>query len=127
MDKFPINEGGPSPEKITEEQLVAFARERPLRDPEVEKMLIQWLIETDVLADREVKVTAIDRIDVAIKHSVMKYRSGFLSKEEVLQELEQAGGCLASEHTDTKRSRAELSQLMYDIEDGVFDVVKKDK
>ena len=124
MDKFPTNEAGPSTEKITEEALVSCAREKPLRDSEVDKMLVQWLVETDVSADPEVKVTAIERIDVAIKHSVMKYRLGFLSKEEVMQELEQSGSCLASEHADTKKQHAELSQLMYNIEDGVIDVVK---
>ena len=51
---------------------------------------------------------------------------GFLSREEVLGELEQAGGCLASEYVDTKESCAELSQLMNDIEDDVYDVVKKE-
>ena len=54
----------------------------------------------------------------------MKFKLGFLSKGEVLQELEQAGGCLASEHSDTKKQHAELSQIMYDIEGSVIDVVE---
>jgi hypothetical protein len=87
-------------------------------------MLIRWLRETDV--PNESGVNALDCVSVAIKHSVMKYRLGFLPKEEVLRELEQAGSCLASEHVDTKKQHAELSQLMYDIEDGVIDVVEKE-
>jgi len=124
MDKFPTNEGGPSSEKITEERLIYLAKEKPLRDPKVEEMLIRWLKETDV--PNESGVNSFDCIDVAIKHSVMKYRLGFLSKGEVMQELEQAGACLASEHADTKKQHTELSQLMYDIEDGAIDVVKKE-
>jgi hypothetical protein len=110
------------PEKITEEALISLAKEKPLRDPEVEEMLIRWLKETDV--SNESGVNSIDCIDAAIKHSVMKYRLSFLSKEEVMQELEQAGGCLASEHADTKKQHAQLSQLMYDIEDGLICVVE---
>jgi len=124
MDEFPINEGKPFSEKITEEVLISLAKEKSLRDPEVEEMLIRWLKETDV--PNESGVNSIDCIDVAIKHSVMKYRLGFLSKEEVMKELEQAGGCLSSEHGDTKKQHVQLSQLMYDIEDGVIDVVKKE-
>jgi heat shock protein HspQ len=122
MEKIPSNETEPSPEWITEAALISFAKERPLRDPEVEEMLIRWLKETGV--PNESGVNAIDCIDAAIKHSVMKYRLGFLSKEEALQELEQAGGCLASERSDTKVQHLELSQLMYDIEDGVIVVVR---
>ena len=120
MDKFPTNEA--CREKITEEQLISLAKEKPLCDSEVEEMLIRWLKETDV--PNESGVNSIDCIDAAIKHSVMKYRLGFLSNEEVVQELEQAGGCLASEHGDTKKQHAQLSQLMYDIEDGVICVVE---
>jgi hypothetical protein len=126
MDKFSKNESEPSPEKITEEVLISLAKEKPLRDPEVEKMFIQWLIETDVSGDPKEKVTAIDRIDAAIKHSAMKYRLGFISREEVLQELQQAGDCLASEYVDTKELHAELSQLMYDIEDDIFEVIGRE-
>jgi hypothetical protein len=124
MDKFPTNEGGSNLEKANEERLISLAKEKPLEDPEVREMLIRWLKETDV--PNESGVNASDCISVAIKHSVMKYRLGFLSKEEVMQELEQAGSCLASEHADTKKQHAELSQLMYDIEDGVIEVVEKE-
>ena len=126
MDEFPTNERRPSPEKITDEGLVAFAKEKPLRDPEVEKMLVQWLEDTRISEVERVNVFSVDLVMVAIKQSAMKYRLGFLSREEVLGELEQAGGCLASEYVDTKESCAELSQLMNDIEDDVYDVVKKE-
>ena len=123
MEKFPTNEGESNLEKVTEEALISLAKERPLKDPVVEKMLIQWLEDTRISERERENVPSVNLVEVAIKHSVMKYRLGFLSKDEVMLELEQAGGCLASERIDTKKQHAELSQIMYDIEDGVIDVV----
>ena len=122
MKNFPVNNSELNPEKITEEKLLSLAIEKPLRDPDVEKLLIQWLEETRI--PENIDSRSVDRISVTITHSAMKYRLGFLSKEEVFQELEQAGGCLASEYVDTKELHNKLSQLMYDIEYGVFGVIE---
>ncbi len=48
MDKFPSNEAEPNSEKVTEDRLVSLAQERPLRDPEVEEILM-YDIEDDVI------------------------------------------------------------------------------
>ena len=124
MENFLTDKNESISEKITEATLISLAKERPLCDPEVEELLVRWLKETDV--PNESGVNALDCISVAIKHSVMKYQLGFLSKEEALQELEQVGGCLASEHGDTKKQHVELSQLMYDIEDEAIRVVEQE-
>ena len=118
----PIESIDNNPEKITSEQLISFAKEKPSQSLEVRKMLIQWLEQTSV--PESARAESVEYVDVAIMHSVMKYRLGFLTKEEVLQELEEAGGILASEYIDTSELHNKLSQLMYAIEDGAFEVIK---
>src|SRR5687767_3594833 len=119
INKIPdFSEG---PERVDREKLIELAREKPLRDPEVEKMFKQWLEETCIPETPD--TPSVDYIEVAIMHAVMKYRLGFMSKEEVLEELEQAGGLLASEPGDTTELHNELSQLLYAIEDDTFDVI----
>lgn len=124
MEKISINqiESQESDQnKITREQLVSFAKEKPRQDLEVKKMLIKWLEQTSIPENSTAE--SVKYIEVAIMHSAMKYRLGFISKEEVLEELEQAGEMLASEYVDTSELHNRLSQLMYSIEDNLFDIV----
>ncbi len=54
-------------------------------------------------------------------HAVMKYRLGFLSREEVLDELEEIGHALASERGDRAESMCQAwSELVSDIKGGTF-------
>jgi hypothetical protein len=95
MEKFPTNpieSEEKEPEKISRERLIAFAKEKPPQDPEVREMLMQWLEQTRIPESSSAE--SVEFIDVAIMHSAMKYRLGFITKEEVLQELEEAGGML---------------------------------
>jgi hypothetical protein len=122
MEKFPTNpieSEEKEPEKISRERLIAFAKEKPPQDPEVREMLMQWLEQTRIPESSSAE--SVEFIDVAIMHSAMKYRLGFITKEEVLQELEEAGGMLASEYSDTSELHNKLSQLMYSIEDDTFE------
>ena len=121
MEQLTTNE---NLENITKEKLISFAEEKPPRDPEVEKMLLQWLDETRI---QESQTTpSMDYLNISIMHSAMKYRLGFLSKEEVLQELEDVRIAMTAEKMTSKPAEVlydELSQLMYDIEDDVFDKI----
>ena len=107
-------------ENISEAALVDFAREKPLGDPEVRDMLIQWMLETE--APESPDTPSSEFVQVAIEHSLMKYRLGFISKEEALEELAESGDALASEGESTK----DLSGVMDKIEDGVFEIIKKE-
>ncbi|MES3004874.1 MAG: hypothetical protein V4690_02030 [Patescibacteria group bacterium] len=99
-------ENQPNLEKVDRDVLVAFATERPPRDPEVQAMLVKWIEETSI-AETAGALPA-EYADAAIMHSIMKYRLGFISTEEVVQELEQVGMGL-TEATD------EYSLDLYDM------------
>jgi hypothetical protein len=121
MEEFPINQtelAEKGMEKISREKLIDFAKEKPPQDPEVREMLLRWLEQTSIPEGSSAE--SVEFIDVAIMQSTMKYRLGFLTKEEVLLELEEAGGMLASEYSDTTELHNKLSQLMYSIEDDTF-------
>ena len=76
-----------SSEKITREKLISFAKEKPPQDPELREMLLKWIEETSLPGPNEKDFLGIEYPDVAIMHSAMKYRLGFLTKKEVLDEL----------------------------------------
>jgi hypothetical protein len=120
----PIESRENDSQKIESEQLIALAKEKAPGDPEVREMLIKWLEQTRVPEGSQAE--SIEYIDVSIMHSAMKYRLGFISKEEVLEELELAGGLLAGEYPNenTKELHRRLSQLLYAIEDDTFELIK---
>ncbi len=108
---------------IDREQLIALAEESPLQDPAVKEMLMSWMEETKVT---DPEALSIEYVEVAIMHSAMKYRLGFLSTKEVMAELEESGQALYSEKA-TPRVKTlcdRLSELMRDIEDGTFELVR---
>ncbi len=124
IEKFPtdpIDSPESNPERVGREQLISLAREKPPQDPEVRGMLVRWLEETRIPEGAQVE--SVEYVDVEIMHTAMKYRLGFLSREDALEELEEAGGMLASEPGDTSGLHDRLSQLMYAIEDGTFEVI----
>ncbi len=106
-------------EKISRDDLIAFAKEKPPGDPEVKEMLLRWMEETSIPDGS--KVDSWETIDVDIMHTAMKYRLGFLNKEEVIAELEELSEALAGEYTDPAGTHDRLSQLLYAIEDGTFE------
>lgn len=111
---------------VTREQLISFAGEKPPRDPEVEVLLKKWLEQTGVPEDIEEqqKLEEWEYADITVMHTTMKYRLGFITTEEVILELEQVReGLVAREDEISKTMLERLENLMYAIEDGVFEVV----
>lgn len=114
-------ESSESREKVTREALITFATKTEAGDPSLQEMLLQWM------EDTRLAESSIQDIETSIMHTAMKYRLGFLSKNEALTELDQLGGALASEVGDTTDLHNRLSQLMYGIEDDTFDVIHRAK
>ncbi len=113
-DKIESQEGR---EKITRESLIAFAKETPQEDPRIREMLLEWMENT------RTGESSIGDIETSIMHTAMKYRLGFISKEEALSDLQQFMNILASEYEDISDLHKRLSELMYGIEDGTFEVI----
>ncbi len=115
MSEFPHNPIESTEEvKTTREKLLAFAKEKPPQDPEVRELLVQWLNETNI--EENPNTESWEYADVAIMQSVMKYRLGFLSKEEVLEELEQVGSGLVGSAGEKEK---ELLERLYDLRDAI--------
>ena len=103
-------------------ELIEFARKHPPQIAWTRDMLLWWMEETRV---KNPDAPSVEYVDVAIMHSVMKYRLGFISKQEVLAELEESAEALNSE-TESSRVTGlfkRLVDLMYEIIDDVFEVV----
>ena len=121
-DPFESPQESLEPGLETRARLLALATEKPAQDPEVRALLLQWIEETTV--PESLDAPSVEYVEVEIIHTAMKYRLGFITQEECLADLEQAGGLLASEHIDTIGLHKRLSQLIYAIEDGTFDKIK---
>ncbi len=121
----PVESTDSAVERITRERLISFAKEKPPQDPEVRAMLIQWLNETTLTGPEEQKYEGWQYIDTVITHAIMKYRLGFLSKDEVLQELEEVGMGLASaEDGSEKELQLGLATLLSNIRGGVYHAIR---
>lgn len=123
-----MSEGLKQPESTevgwaTREKLLALAKDKPPRDPEVKTLLLEWMVETAIL--EESGASSIDYLDVSIMHAVMKYRLGFLEKDEVIEELEQISVSSETQSDDPNTlDKAELKRRLNDlllaIEDDTF-------
>ncbi len=109
------------PEKITREWLIAFARENPPRE-ELEAKFKEWAKTVEV--PRELNAASLETLDADIKHAAMKYRLRLLSQEEVLEELNELLQMVSNEgmgKPGVQKMHLQLSGLMNDIEDGIFE------
>lgn len=105
----------PEIQKLTSESLLAFAEGKEPGNPEVREMLLKWIEFTQVPEDAGAE--SVEYLKVAIMHSFMKYRLGFLTKDEVLEELEETRQGVVADVGPTSQLHQEISDLMYGIED----------
>jgi hypothetical protein len=109
------------PEIITNEWLIDFAKTRDFGDPKIREMLLLWIDQTIVPEGEDRGSLAL--VDIAIMHTVMKYRLGFLTKYSVLDELEEERLALVSE-SDAGQLQQKFYNLVDDIINDNFEVIK---
>jgi hypothetical protein len=106
---------------ITDEELIAFAEQRPFKSPEVQEVLIRWIRQQEVPEDQDFGGLVL--FEIALKVSTMKYMLGFLTKDEVLKELNDIEYGLAChpEHTQGLNPIiTRLNDLVSEIENNNF-------
>lgn len=123
--KTPIESTEKPAEKISREKLISFAKERPPQDPEVRDMLIRWLDETRVQQETEKQYEGWEYADIAIMQAVMKYRLGFLSKDDAIEELEQIGiGLVTAQDLKRQSIYDRLLALLEKIKTNRFEIIR---
>lgn len=103
--------------------IVSAAKQLPKRHPAVEKLLLGWIEETSV--PEKNNAPSIEYVRVAMSHTEMKYRLGFLSKEEALAELKEEGKGLVSDPGHTSLDKTRLEELLSSIENDSFEFAYK--
>ncbi len=102
---------------IGHETLIRLAKALPSGHQYVKEILDEWMEQTKV---NDKDAPSIRYIIVGIDHSVMKYRIGFLTKEEVLSELMESGEALYSDLGATDELKDKLAELINSIENDTF-------
>lgn len=101
---------------ITDEELIAFAKGRPLGDPEVFAMSRKWAIQNQIPEGQDCGPLA--KIQISLKNDRMGYIVGVLSLEDVLESIQENLTAIYStpEHIGGRHSLlSELNTFLQDV------------